>query len=204
MWSSGSEAMIGQDGRNRTDETDFDTYLFARIVDLALQQDDRPLGRALGLSDSALTALLSAHLPDRLPDLLPERRDGLDDCPQPDADDTDPDAPEEADLRAFLLEFGAAGRPEEAWLAAIVARRSLEPHHLWQDLGLANRHDLNRLFLRHFPGLLALNAGDMKWKKFFYRQLCQREGIPICKSPNCDSCPDHAACFSAEIGTALI
>jgi NifQ len=34
----------------------------------------------------------------------------------------------------------------------------------------------------HFPTLAAKTIGDMKWKKFFYRQLCERAGIPICKS----------------------
>jgi nitrogen fixation protein NifQ len=92
---------------------------------------------------------------------------------------------------------------EEAWLAAIVARRSLGTNHLWQDMGFADRLELNAMFRRHFPALVALNAGDMKWKKFFYRQLCAREGFLLCKSPNCETCDDYAACFDGEPGEAL-
>ena len=43
-----------------------------------------------------------------------------------------------------------------------------------------------------------------KWKKFFYRQLCQQAEILICKSPSCAVCSDHAQCFEApeDDGTA--
>jgi nitrogen fixation protein NifQ len=59
---------------------------------------------------------------------------------------------------------------------------------------------------RHFRGLAELNDRDMKWKKFFYRQLCQREGVLICKSPNCDICSDFSLCFEgqAEIPAVLV
>jgi nitrogen fixation protein NifQ len=40
----------------------------------------------------------------------------------------------------------------------------------------------------------------MKWKKFFYRQLCERAGVPICKSPHCAECCDRALCFGPEEG----
>jgi nitrogen fixation protein NifQ len=39
----------------------------------------------------------------------------------------------------------------------------------------------------------------MKWKKFFYRQLCLREEILICKSPTCADCCDQAKCFGPEV-----
>jgi nitrogen fixation protein NifQ len=38
----------------------------------------------------------------------------------------------------------------------------------------------------------------MKWKKFFYKQLCLREGLTLCKAPSCDVCSDYALCFGAE------
>jgi nitrogen fixation protein NifQ len=50
----------------------------------------------------------------------------------------------------------------------------------------------------HFPELAKRNVGDMKWKKFFYRQLCERAEVPICKSPNCADCVDYQACFGHE------
>ena len=44
----------------------------------------------------------------------------------------------------------------------------------------------------------------MKWKKFFYRQLCQSEGVVICKSPVCSACEDFAQCFGQEEGASLL
>lgn len=111
---------------------------------------------------------------------------------------------EEADLAQLLLAHQATGRDYEKWLAQIIARRCQEPNHLWQDLGLRNRGELSRLLERNFPSLAAQNQGDMKWKKFFYRKLCQAEGVPICKSPVCDICCDFSHCFGGEDGLSLI
>ena len=168
-----------------------DRLLFGRILALAATDPARPLTRTLGLTRDALAALTTRHVPEFV-SLL----DGL-------PDDTGEDAIEEEDLRAFLLDHRAHGSAEEEWLAAIVARRSLEPNHLWQDMGFANRLELNAMFRRHFPELVARNATDMKWKKFFYRQLCEREGLLLCKSPNCEVCDDFAVCFGAEDGDPL-
>lgn len=167
-----------------------DRLLFSRIVGLAVQHPGG-VTASLGLAREALAELIRrhaagfAHLLPTLPDHSGE------------------DAIEEEDLRAFLLDHRAAGTVEEEWLAAIVARRALGPNHLWQDMGFANRRELNAMFRRHFPSLVALNSGDMKWKKFFYRQLCEREGLMLCKSPNCEVCDDFSACFSAEDGDPL-
>jgi nitrogen fixation protein NifQ len=60
------------------------------------------------------------------------------------------------------------------------------------------------LLNENFPGLAAKNVGDMKWKKFFYRQLCERAEIPICKSPNCAICTDYDVCFAVEDGDAKV
>jgi len=51
---------------------------------------------------------------------------------------------------------------------------------------------------RNFPVLAAKNDRDMKWKKFLYKQLCQREGIYICRAPSCEVCADYAKCFGPE------
>lgn len=171
-----------------------DTTLFARILLHAAQDPGRPLTAALGLDGEALARLIGRFLPHRS-DLLRER---------PAAGDGDGDAIEEADVRGYLAEF-RAGRDDEveAWLIAILARRMREANHLWQDLGLAGRHELNTLLSRHFPRLVRRNAADMKWKKFIYRELCQRDGILVCKSPNCSVCCDFAICFGGEPGEPL-
>jgi nitrogen fixation protein NifQ len=38
----------------------------------------------------------------------------------------------------------------------------------------------------------------MKWKKFFYKQICEREGFKLCKSPSCGECVDYNKCFGPE------
>lgn len=108
---------------------------------------------------------------------------------------------EVADLVALLLEHAdaAAGPPAEIERVALtVAVASLGDNHLWQDLQLASRAELSALMRRWFPALVALNHGDMKWKKFLYRELCRRAEILICKAPSCEVCSDRRVCFGPE------
>jgi nitrogen fixation protein NifQ len=108
---------------------------------------------------------------------------------------------EVADLVSLLLAHAdpAAGSMAEARRVALtVAVASLGDNHLWQDLQLASRAELSALMRRWFPALVAKNHADMKWKKFLYRQLCEREQVLICKSPSCAVCTDFAGCFGAE------
>jgi nitrogen fixation protein NifQ len=172
----------------------FDRHLFACAIRTVLSDGSAPLARGLGLSSESLAALIGRHFPDApglLAGLSVEIHDDL------------PLSPEEPDLRALILENRRGALVEEEWLAHILARRSLGANHLWQDLGLTGRADLSALMRRHFPALADLNSRDMKWKKFLYRELCQREGIMICKSPNCDVCVDYSLCFGAEEGRPL-
>ncbi len=102
----------------------------------------------------------------------------------------------EIDDLVDLLRAHRSGADEsEAWMATIVATACMGGDHLWQDLGLWSRRDLNQLMRRNFSSLAALNTGDMKWKKFLYRQICDREGIPVCPAPSCQACADYAKCF---------
>lgn len=102
------------------------------------------------------------------------------------------------ELFELLLDYAAPLDQMSIWLAAAIATAAQRDNHLWQDMGLPSRRELNAILRQRFPALAALNVGDMKWKKFFYRQLCQRAGVPICKSPSCGDCVDHAQCFGPE------
>lgn len=104
------------------------------------------------------------------------------------------------DLVAILSESRVTESEALRWLCHAVATASLGNNHLWQDMGLPSRAVLSNLMDTCFPGLAARNVGDMKWKKFFYRQLCERAGIMICKSPNCGVCTDYHHCFGPEEG----
>ena len=106
--------------------------------------------------------------------------------------------PEWSDLQKLLLDHRAGEHDSELWMADIVATACAGRDHLWQDLGLASRDELTRLMQVNFPELAKSNTGDMKWKKFLYRQFCSREGIYVCPAPSCGVCADHAKCFGPE------
>lgn len=110
------------------------------------------------------------------------------------------------DLMALLIDHAdrSAGPKAELYhVAWLMACASLGDQHLWQDMGLPSRDALSALISRWFPALKARNVGDMKWKKFFYRQLCERAEILICKSPSCAECSDVGLCFGPETASPV-
>lgn len=108
------------------------------------------------------------------------------------------DLPEFEELQRLLLDHRAGLRESELWVVDILTTACVGMDHLWQDLGFTGRDELTRLMQVNFPTLAATNTGDMKWKKFLYRELCQREGIYVCTSPSCEACCDFAVCFGPE------
>lgn len=106
--------------------------------------------------------------------------------------------PEWADLQQLLLDHRDRQRESATLFANIVATACAGRDHLWQDLGLINRDELTQLMRINFPSLALANSGDMKWKKFLYRQFCAQEGIYVCPAPSCGVCKDYAKCFGPE------
>ncbi|OKO86324.1 molybdenum processing protein [Bradyrhizobium sp. NAS80.1] len=90
------------------------------------------------------------------------------------------------------------------WLAAMIARRAIEANHLWEDLGLRDRGELSRLLTRHFAPLAARNINNMRWKRFFYRMLCEDDGLVMCTTPVCAQCNDFNVCFGTESGESRV
>lgn len=137
------------------------------------------------------------------------------------ADRPEPRFDEIEELMALLLSHAAPGAgaadvirnepdaatwPEQAQaVACALACASLGHNHLWQDLYLPSRTELSALLFQWFPTLAERNTQHMKWKKFFYKQLCERADINICKSPTCNVCTDYAVCFGPEtaVGVAV-
>jgi len=109
-------------------------------------------------------------------------------------------APEHEDLRNLFLEHTLDGiEPQTAeWVADILVAGCMGGDHLWQDMGLWSRNDLTALIRYAFAPLAEKNTQDMKWKKFFYKQLCVREGVYACRAPSCQVCVDYANCFGPE------
>jgi nitrogen fixation protein NifQ len=106
---------------------------------------------------------------------------------------------ERDDLIRYLMDRAAhPQRAETGWIAGILVAGCLGEDHLWQDLGLWSRQDLGGLIAHNFPSVAAANQRDMKWKKFLYKQLCEAEGVYVCRAPSCDVCVDYPRCFGPE------
>lgn len=157
--------------------------LFARmLVSQAAAQSALPAG--LGLEAGEFRALMARHFSGFT---LP--------APLAQAPSLGERGEEWDELLALLVEYQGGADASESWMALIVATACMGGDHLWQDLGLWSRADLTKLMARNFPGLTALNSRDMKWKRFLYKQLCDRAGVYVCRSPSCAVCADFAKCF---------
>ena len=159
------------------------TLAFAGVIAESLRASRQPLIR--GLSESCFQKMLKAFF------------SGLA-CSNGDGAMASAEFDEFDEIVELLLEHRVTSGEQETWLSYAVASAAMGENHLWQDMGLPSRAVLSRLMQTHFPTLAAKNAGDMKWKKFFYRQLCERAGVPICKSPHCADCCDYRICFGPE------
>lgn len=102
------------------------------------------------------------------------------------------------DLVALLLAHARDDSAPVRWLAHAFATACMYENHLWQDLHLPARAVLSGLFASCFPALSARNTGNMKWKKFLYKQLCDAAEAPLCRAPSCSVCTDYASCFGSE------
>lgn len=107
-------------------------------------------------------------------------------------------AEELADLLALLREHRRDDSEETDAVARAMASACAGGNHLWEDMGLPSREALSRLIRHHFPTLYYKNTRNLRWKKFFYKQLCDRAEARLCKAPSCDLCSDYIACFGAE------
>lgn len=105
---------------------------------------------------------------------------------------------EKEDLVNLLKHYAQAETTETDWLIAVIVGGCLGNDHLWQDLGLWSRQQLSAMLQHNFPELAAKNNKDMKWKKFLYKQLCEEEGIYVCRAPSCEVCIDYPKCFGSE------
>jgi nitrogen fixation protein NifQ len=107
------------------------------------------------------------------------------------------------EIVALLADHAApAGAPEARWIAHALAQASLGDNHLWQDLHLPSRRELSALMAHWFPALAARNDREMKWKKFLYKQLCDKAELVICRAPSCGVCSDYASCYGPEQAVA--
>ena len=173
---------------NIDDDIDFDRHVLASILSVARIEGASAVERA-GLSDIDLAALLRQHFPGSSALFAAWGS-------QPIAVEDE----EVAMVRDLLLANRSSSGENGRWLAAMIARRAMEPNHLWEDLGLRARSELSRMLMRHFAPLALRNTRNMRWKRFFYRMLCEDDGLVMCTAPVCTQCPDFDLCFGDESG----
>lgn len=170
------------------DDDRFDSHVLASIL-AAAAADDGTVAERTGLAAADIARLMVQWFPAA--------------CSTGDwrAEDATPDDEEEiAMVRDLLLSHRSSEGDVGRWLASMVARRAMEPNHLWEDLGLRDRAELTRLLARHFAPIAARNTRNMRWKRFFYRMLCEDDGLVMCATPVCTNCNDFDLCFGDESG----
>lgn len=179
--------------RSAAPQQSFDRHVLGRVFLHSAAEANKvgdTIADRLGVDQEGFKALAEYLCVDNLADGSDQRNSEPDD--------------EEVMVRTLLMQNCSDDGPVGPWLAAIVARRSLESNHLWEDLGLGARGDLSKLLLRHFPALAEKNTRNMRWKKFLYRALCEAEGFSMCPSPTCDSCAEFHICFGDESGPSAL
>lgn len=139
----------------------------------------------LGLSPDQFEAMRAQYFPDTLVPCKALLSTGADYS----------DMPEKNDLKQLLIQGNTTQQPETEWISELLINACLGADHLWQDLGLWERKELTALMRYNFPLLAARNDKNMRWKKFLYKQLCEAEGIYVCRSPSCEVCEEYSECF---------
>ncbi|MGD9545629.1 MAG: nitrogen fixation protein NifQ [Methylocystis sp.] len=172
-------------------DADFDRHVLASILALA-SSEGSDLAAQAGLTEADLGDLFSRCFPAR----------GVESCSDQQASVVDADEIEM--VRELLLENRSSEGECGRWLAAMIARRAMEPNHLWEDLGLRDRSELTRLIARHFAPLALRNDKNMRWKRFIYRMMCEDDGFVMCSTPVCSNCADYQLCYGAETGSSRV
>lgn len=148
-------------------------------------------GGVLGLTAAASSALFERYFPAASGLLATHRFPSAPALPHARED-------EFADLLELLLMYRQDDSAQTEWIARAVAAACLGDNHLWEDLALPSRASLSALLGAYFPALVVQNTHDLRWKRFFYRQLCERANVSLCKAPSCGVCSDYAACFGGD------
>ena len=169
-----------------------DRHLFACPLAVA-SAEPYDTAEALGLTPQELASLLKTYFPGVDPARVAARPGSV------------PETPPAANVDILAILFShlpkdGNGREIQSalWLARILAARAAHPGHLWVAMGLFERPELTAAIRRHLPSLAAANHQGMRWKRYLFKQVCDRTGGRMCKSPNCGICSDYALCFGPD------
>jgi nitrogen fixation protein NifQ len=167
-----------------------DAEFFATVLGKRLAQDDLA---GCGLSPRELDALLARLFPgapapgdDALSTLREQRAAPILD---------DAQAEFTRLLRALLDAWRAPATDTTPWVSSVLVQACLRPDHLWRDLGLSGREDVTALLARHYPGLMARNVRNLRWKQFLAYSAREHAGQPPSEAPGCPACEDYGVCY---------
>lgn len=185
--------------RHARDPDDVLAQTFARVIMAAARGALPAPGVGMGLDRMRFGALVACYFPGADVQLFGAACDPAAPC----VDCTPLPSDEFDDLVQLLLDHRSDETEQTEWLAYAIASGCMGGDHLYQDMGLPNRQALSELMARHFATLVAKNSANMKWKKFLYKQLCDRAEVRTCSAPSCQVCGDYQACFGPEDDTGL-
>ncbi|MHB1677713.1 MAG: nitrogen fixation protein NifQ [Sulfuriferula sp.] len=173
------------------------TKVFAGVMQSAGKGEIKPPNLGMGLAPDKFTALLDSYFPGASREICGENNTvQATDCPAFRADEFD-------ELLELLLEHRSDDAEHTVWLAHAVASGCMGGKHLYRDMGLPDRQTLSALMEHYFNALYLKNAGKMKWKKFLYKQLCERAEVKACPAPSCGVCAEYRNCFVTEDGAEV-
>lgn len=175
------------------------TKAFAGVIQSAGKGEIQPPNLGMGLSLDKFVELLDRYFPGASREMCGESsKTGDTDCQPFRMDEFD-------DLVGLLLEHRSDDAEHTEWLAYAFASGCMGKDHLYVDMGLPNRAGVSGLLERHFNALFVKNEGaKMRWKKFLYKQLCDRAEVKACPAPSCSLCDEYRNCFSTEESSAQL
>lgn len=165
---------------------------FASVIPAVLKGNILPPNLGMGLSRDKFAELLECYFPGSSGEIFDVRFE------EAYSAYVSPLASEFEDMVSLLLEHRTDDAESNVWLAHAVASGCMGSDHLYHDMGLPDRRNLSALLERYFTSLFQKNVHNMKWKKFFYKQLCDRADVIMCPARNCQSCVDYKNCFASE------
>lgn len=192
-----------------------DVHALAHILSHRCSGPHAPYRQALGLAPAELATVVERWFPGIaalwtpgtcLAGLLAQSAAGEHVCPAS-GDTADPgygrfsrslQQQEEADLCRLFLDHRSDDGVWPVLFARLLARACMESDHLWICLGLRERDQLTGILERRFPALAARNHANMRWKRFFYKLLCDSEKVWACSATTCAVCAHHAECYVGE------
>lgn len=93
-----------------------------------------------------------------------------------------------------LLQDNADDDYAKNTLAPWIAKTSLKMGHLYSDLGLISRKEMNRLMTKNYSTLAKIKPDNIRWKKFLYDSIGK-------VAPACATCKDITNCFHCELAS---